>query len=85
MLLGMVVCFTRLDCILEVVKPLRNKFWLLSIVIQWQGNMVLKGQCEELKEIFFWKDMKEDLMRFIRECAIYQQNKNENISPAGLL
>lgn len=29
--------------------------------------------------------MRKDLKKFIKECEVCQQNKHENISPAGLL
>lgn len=38
-----------------------------------------------LKEIFSWKGLKEDVLRHVRECVTCQQNKHENVHPAGLL
>lgn len=49
------------------------------------GHFDFERTMQRAKRDFFWKGMKKDLKRFIRECAICQQNKNENISPAGLL
>jgi hypothetical protein len=49
------------------------------------GHSGFERTMQRAKRDFFWKGMKKDLKRFIRECAICQQNKNENISPAGLL
>jgi hypothetical protein len=37
------------------------------------------------KRDFFWKGMKKDLKKFIRECSVCQQNKHETTFPAGLL
>jgi hypothetical protein len=34
---------------------------------------------------FYWHGMRRDIKNFIRECDVCQQNKNENICPAGLL
>lgn len=37
------------------------------------------------KKDFYWKGMRKDLKKFIRECELCQQNKHENVSPTGLL
>lgn len=34
---------------------------------------------------FYWKGMRKEIKRFIRECDVCQQNKHENTRPAGLL
>jgi len=37
------------------------------------------------KSEFYWEGMRKEVRRFIKECDICQQNKSENIHPAGLL
>jgi hypothetical protein len=37
------------------------------------------------KRDFYWQGMRKDIKKFIRECDIFQQNKHDNLYPAGLL
>jgi transposase InsO family protein len=37
------------------------------------------------KADFFWKGMRRDIKKLIRECSVCQENKNELIHPPGLL
>jgi hypothetical protein len=39
----------------------------------------------QVRERFFWKGLKQDVMRHISECVTCQQNKSEQILPVGLL
>jgi hypothetical protein len=39
----------------------------------------------QIRERFSWKGLKDDVLRHIRECVTCQQNKSEQIHPAGLL
>ena len=39
----------------------------------------------KIREIFMWKCLKTDVFIFVRECNIYQQKKEENTHPDGLL
>jgi len=38
-----------------------------------------------IREIFTWKGLKTDVLRFVRECSVCQQNKAEQTHPARLL
>jgi transposase InsO family protein len=40
---------------------------------------------QRAKRDFYWKGMRREIKRFIRECDNCQQNKHENTRPAGLL
>jgi hypothetical protein len=39
----------------------------------------------QVKEKFSWKGLKEDVLRFVKECMTCQQNKSELTHPVGLL
>jgi hypothetical protein len=39
----------------------------------------------QVRERFSWKGLKEDVLRYVRECMTCQQNKSELTHPAGLL
>jgi hypothetical protein len=39
----------------------------------------------DLKELFWWNNMKRDIAKYIAECHTYQRVKAEHQSPAGLL
>jgi hypothetical protein len=39
----------------------------------------------QVRERFSWKGLKGDVMRYIKECATFQQDKDEHSHPAGLL
>jgi hypothetical protein len=39
----------------------------------------------QIRERFVWKGLKEDVMRYVRECTTCQQNKVEHTHPTGLL
>lgn len=38
-----------------------------------------------LKSEFYWKEMRRDILMFIKECENCQRNKSENIPTLGLL
>nr|AEV42261.1 hypothetical protein [Beta vulgaris] len=40
---------------------------------------------QRLATEWFWKGMKQDVITFIQECAVCQQNKTSSLAPAGLL
>lgn len=40
---------------------------------------------KRLSSSFFWKRMKAIIMEYIRQCDVYQHNKYQVLSPAGLL
>jgi hypothetical protein len=40
---------------------------------------------QRAKANFYWKGMRQDIKRFVRECSVCQENKHETILPAGLL
>lgn len=39
----------------------------------------------QVRERFTWKGLKNDVLRYVKECTTYQQNKAEQTYPAGLL
>jgi hypothetical protein len=39
----------------------------------------------KIREIFTWKGLKIDVLRFVRECNVCQKNKAEHTHPVGLL
>jgi hypothetical protein len=39
----------------------------------------------KVREIFFWKNIKEDVLFHVRECMIFQHNKLEFTHSGGLL
>lgn len=39
----------------------------------------------QLRERFSWKELKDDVLQYMHECAICQQNKSEHTLPTGLL
>lgn len=39
----------------------------------------------QIRERFTWKGLKADVLQYVRECPVCQQNKQENTYPAGLL
>ena len=40
---------------------------------------------KQVQERFTWKGLKSDVLQYVRECPICQQNKQEHTYPAGLL
>jgi len=40
---------------------------------------------QRIKKDFFWKRMKKDIQKFVRECKVFQRNKGETIKYPGLL
>lgn len=39
----------------------------------------------QIRERFSWKGMKDDILKYVPECQVCQQNKNEHTYPTGLL
>jgi hypothetical protein len=39
----------------------------------------------DLKELFWWNNMKREIAKFVSECHTYQRVKAEHQSPAGLM
>lgn len=39
----------------------------------------------QLRETFTWKGLKNDVLRYVKECTTCKQNKAEHTYPAGLL
>lgn len=40
---------------------------------------------QRLKQAFFWKGMKQDVLHFVAGCDVCQRHKNENVASPGLL
>jgi hypothetical protein len=40
---------------------------------------------KKIREIFTWKGLKMDVLRFARECKVFQQNKVDHTQPTRLL
>lgn len=49
------------------------------------GHLGFYESYRVMKERFYWKGLKEDVLRHVRECATCQQNKHENTHLAGPL
>jgi len=49
------------------------------------GHSGYEKTLHRAKRDFYWKGMRGDIKRFVRECEVCQRNKSENTSPAGLL
>jgi hypothetical protein len=44
-----------------------------------------QGYMNTYMKVFSWKGIKEDVLRHVRECMTFQQNKLDFTHPAGLL
>jgi len=64
---------------------LKNQFLHLSHGSPQAGHSGFHKTLSRAKANFYWMGMKADIKNFIKECDIYQRNKNETIHPAGLL
>lgn len=40
---------------------------------------------QRLKQAFYWRGMKQDIIRYVAECDVCQRNKNETVATPGLL
>ena len=40
---------------------------------------------KQVREWFTWKELKEDVLQYVRECIVCQQHKQEHTFPVGLL
>lgn len=49
------------------------------------GHLGIAKTTHRLESNFFWKSLKGDVKRFIKECVTCQQNKNLHQRPSGLL
>lgn len=49
------------------------------------GHLGIAKTTHRLESNFFWKSLKADVKRFIKECVTCQQNKNLHTRPSGLL
>jgi hypothetical protein len=49
------------------------------------GHSGYERTMQRARRDFYWRGMKQSVKKFIRECLVCQQNKQENTSPAGLL
>jgi hypothetical protein len=49
------------------------------------GHQGLLKTYRQIMERFAWKGLKGEVMRYIKECTLCQQNKDEHTHPAGLL
>jgi hypothetical protein len=49
------------------------------------GHQAFLKTYKHIRESFAWKGLKEDVMRYVRECITCQQKKVEHTHLAGLL
>jgi transposase InsO family protein len=49
------------------------------------GHLGYERTMQRARRDLYWKGLKKDLKKFIRECPVCQRNKHENTLPAGLL
>ena len=66
-------------------KELREQILYLLHSSPQGGHSGFHKTLHRAKSEFYWEGMRKEVRRFIKECDICQQNKSENIHPAGLL
>ncbi|RVW13442.1 Transposon Tf2-2 polyprotein [Vitis vinifera] len=66
-------------------KELREQILYLLHSSPQGGHSSFHKTLHRAKSEFYWEGMRKEVRRFIKECDICQQNKSENIHPAGLL
>jgi hypothetical protein len=49
------------------------------------GHSGILGTYQRIKSLFSWPKMKEDIMKYVRQCSVCQQAKAEHIRIPGLL
>lgn len=49
------------------------------------GHFGYDKTLQRARRDFYWKGMRNEIKKFIRECEVCQQNKHENTRPTGLL
>ena len=50
-----------------------------------RGHSGQRGCWQRLKSLFYWPNMKQEVVRYIQECDICQRFKSEHVSSPGLL
>jgi hypothetical protein len=72
---------------LWIVKGSPFQFQLLEFIHSnpTSGHLGYHKTVHRAKLDFYWKGMRNDIKKFVRECEICQVNKHETIHPAGLL
>ena len=66
-------------------KELREQILYLLHSSPQGGHSGFHKTLHRAKSEFYWEGMRKEVRRFIKECDICQQNKSENIHPAGLM
>ena len=66
-------------------SKLKEKILLASHDSPLSGHQGFTKTYRSIRERFSWKGLKEDVLRHVRECTIFQQNKGEHTHPARLL
>lgn len=73
----------------RVVLPPKSE--IVSKLLQEYHNSPVGGHIGEVKTYqrlateWFWLGMRKEIAKYIRECSIYQQQKQSTLMPAGLL
>ena len=49
------------------------------------GHQGINKTYRQVREIFSWKGLKEDVIKHVKECMTCQANKYEHTHPVGLL
>lgn len=63
----------------------RNKILNEAHVVPAAGHEGFYKTYLRVKQSFFWKGMKKDIMKFVAKCVVCQVNKYECVAPPGLL
>lgn len=61
---------------------------LIEVIVAAVHNSHHEVYLKTLKRIehdFWWKEMRDDIMQFVRNCEICKKNKVDSLKPAGLL
>jgi hypothetical protein len=70
-----------------IVKQSPFQLQLLAYI---HSNLAAGHSCyhktvQRAKADFYWKGMRKDIKKYVKECAVCQENKHETVHPAGLL
>ncbi|XP_069154525.1 uncharacterized protein [Solanum lycopersicum] len=65
--------------LMELKKSVINKFNDYST----RGNGFLRYR--DLREVYWWDDLKRDIAEFVSKCPNFQQVKAEHLKPTGLI
>lgn len=71
---GCIFILSSLDLIIPIIKEFHSS-----------THERLNKSLHTIKSIFYWKEMRQHVRKFIQECEIFQKNKVGHAKPTGLL